>query len=313
MSEKRDAQREVTRIALSGIAGFGFALAGSGAIREHGVIDRPTEDVDLFTTTRDPVEFVRAVERVSKDLRERGYEVGEVRRATWFARLRVRAADGTRLEVDLGVDWRRSAPVVLGVGPVLSVEDAVGSKVSALYSRGEPRDYLDVDAIRRWGQFTDEELVNAVTERDPGFETGMFAQQLEAVGFTVKQDVREYAQIEADALAGAFDCFLLSRATVLDSGDPVAYMVSDFSSTGSFSLSLLADDAVDAALAKAAGIEAGEERQDAIMAAEEFILATGAAVPLLHERVLQGEAAGLAGAERDPRERALITSATVVA
>ena len=141
----------------------------------------------------------------------------------------------------------------------------------------------------------------------------LIAQQLEAVGFTVKQDVREYAQIEADALAGAFDCFLLSRATVLDSGDPVAYMVSDFSSTGSFSLSLLADDAVDAALAKAAGIEAGEERQDAIMAAEELILATGAAVPLLHERVLQGEAAGLAGAERDPRERALITSATVVA
>ena len=78
----------------------------------------------------------------------------------------------------------------------------------------------------------------------------LIAQQLEAVGFTVKQDVREYAQIEADALAGAFDCFLLSRATVLDSGDPVAYMVSDFSSTGSFSLSLLADDAVDAALAK---------------------------------------------------------------
>ena len=141
----------------------------------------------------------------------------------------------------------------------------------------------------------------------------LIAQQLEAVGFTVKQDVREYAQIEADALAGAFDCFLLSRATVLDSGDPVAYMVSDFSSTGSFSLSLLADDAVDAALAKAAGIEAGEERQDAIMAAEELILATGAAAPLLHERVLQGEAAGLAGAERDPRERALITSATVVA
>lgn len=201
MSEKRDEQREVTRIALSGIAGFGFALAGSGAIREHGVIDRPTEDVDLFTTTRDPVEFVRAVERVSKDLRERGYEVGEVRRATWFARLRVRAADGTRLEVDLGVDWRKSAPVVLGVGPVLSVEDAVGSKVSALYSRGEPRDYLDVDAIRRWGKFTDEELMNAVTERDPGFETGMFAQQLEAVRRVTPLDVRRYG-VDSEQLEG---------------------------------------------------------------------------------------------------------------
>ena len=50
-----------------------------------------------------------------------------------------------------------------------------------------------------------------------------------------------------------------------------------------------------------------------MIAAEELILASGAAVPLLHERVLQGEAAGLTGAERDPRERALITSATAVA
>ena len=117
MSEKRDAQREVTRIALSGIAGFGFALAGSGAIREHGVIDRPTEDVDLFTTTRDPVEFVRAIERVSKDLRERGYEVGEVRRATWFARLRVRAADETRLEnvESLDFSWTDEGRVMLAL------------------------------------------------------------------------------------------------------------------------------------------------------------------------------------------------------
>ncbi len=44
-------------------------------------------------------------------------------------------------------------------------------------------------------------------------------QQLEAAGFVVEQDVREYQFIEADALAGAFDAFILSRATVLDSGD----------------------------------------------------------------------------------------------
>lgn len=43
-------QRKVARIALAGVAGF--ALAGSGAIREHGVIDRPTEDIDLFTTSQ---------------------------------------------------------------------------------------------------------------------------------------------------------------------------------------------------------------------------------------------------------------------
>ncbi|MEI4271806.1 ABC transporter substrate-binding protein [Klenkia sp. LSe6-5] len=135
-------------------------------------------------------------------------------------------------------------------------------------------------------------------------------QQLEAVGFTVTQDVREYAFIEADALAGAFDAFILSRATVLDSGDPVAYMTSDFSCEGSFNISQLCDPAVDAALEAAAAAPAGPQRRALALEAEAAVLATGAAVPMLHERVIQGEQAGVSGAARDPRERVLITSET---
>ncbi len=138
----------------------------------------------------------------------------------------------------------------------------------------------------------------------------LLEQQLEAAGFTVEQDVREYAFIEADALAGAFDAFILSRATVLDSGDPVAYMFSDFSCAGSFNISQLCDPAVDAALERAAALPAGEERQAAVLEAEAAILATDAAVPMLHERVVQGEATGVAGAARDPRERLLVTAGT---
>ncbi|MCP3426668.1 ABC transporter substrate-binding protein [Rothia sp. AR01] len=129
-------------------------------------------------------------------------------------------------------------------------------------------------------------------------------------GFEVRQDIREYANIEEDALAGAFDIFILSRATILDSGDPVAYMVSDFSSEGSFNLSQIQDPAVDEALRRASEAPVGEERRRAIMAAERVILETDAAIPLLHERVIQGEATGLSGAVRDPRERALVDSAT---
>ncbi|MCZ2839426.1 ABC transporter substrate-binding protein [Modestobacter sp. VKM Ac-2985] len=140
----------------------------------------------------------------------------------------------------------------------------------------------------------------------------LLEQQLEAVGFTVEQDVREYAFIEADALAGAFDAFILSRATVLDSGDPVAYMYSDFACEGSFNIAQLCDPAVDAALETAAAATPGPERQQAVIAAEQAILDTGAAVPMLHERVIQGEAAGVSGAVRDPRERALITAGTTV-
>lgn len=84
------------------------------------------------------------------------------------------------------------------------------------------------------------------------------AQQLTAAGLTVKQVVREYSQIEADALAGKFDAFILSRATVLDSGDPVAYMYSDFACEGSFNLSQLCRLEIDAALKTASETPAGE-------------------------------------------------------
>lgn len=49
------------------------------------------------------------------------------------------------------------------------------------------------------------------------------------------------------------------------------------------------------------------------MRAEEKILACGAAVPLLHERVLHGEAATVKQAQRDPRERELVTTSTRLA
>ncbi len=138
----------------------------------------------------------------------------------------------------------------------------------------------------------------------------LLEQQLTQAGFKVTMEVRQYAHIEADALAGRFDAFILSRATVLDSGDPVAYMFSDFSCSGSFNIAQLCDEGVDAALRRAAEAPAGEERQRAIIEAEAAILATHAAVPMLHERVIQGEAAGITDAVRDPRERELVGART---
>ncbi|NAZ83941.1 ABC transporter substrate-binding protein, partial [Kineococcus sp. R8] len=135
-------------------------------------------------------------------------------------------------------------------------------------------------------------------------------QQLEAAGFDVRQEVREYAQIEADALAGTFDAFVLSRATVLDSGDPVAYLYSDFACEGSFNISQLCDPAIDAALQRAAATPTGEDRRAAVLAAERLVLESDAAIPMLHERVVQGESGDVTGVARDPRERELITART---
>ena len=208
MSAEEDLQREITRAALRALHGTGFALAGSGAIREHGLVERPTRDVDLFTSDPDVAAFDSAVKNLVDVLGEgAGLEVDVVRRAERFARLRVTAADGQSVDMDLAVDWRESEPVTLSIGPVLSLQDAVGNKVSALYSRAEARDYLDVDAVRASGKFTDDELIGSAAERDAGFEVPMFARQLDQVQRLTPERVAEYGVdvAQLDAIKGRFE------------------------------------------------------------------------------------------------------------
>lgn len=191
------------------------------------------------------------------------------------------------------------------LGPSLPWADPLRSGTAYLALMAGRAESAQVDGVKiTLGTFTDRAELPEVAV--------LVEQQLEAAGFEVTQDVREYQYIEADALAGAFDAFILSRATVLDSGDPVAYLTADFSCDGGFSIAQLCDPAVDADIAAANGTEPGAARREAIMAAEARILALDAAVPLLHERVLQGESERVVDVERDPRERMLVTSSTGV-
>ena len=206
-------QREVTRLLLSVIDDIGFALAGSGAIREHGVTTRPTEDVDLFTTNIGAQRFDQAIELAVATLDGHGYRVVEVRRAELYARLHVTVPDGHDLEVDFGIDWRASEPVRLDVGPVLALPDAVANKVGALYGRAEVRDYLDVDAIRQSAAYTDEELLDLAAEHDPSFEPQMFASLLARVRELTDADVVEYETKVAARVSGAI-CETVRPSTV---------------------------------------------------------------------------------------------------
>jgi hypothetical protein len=113
------------------------------------------------------------------------------------------------------MDWREAEPVTLEVGPVLSIQDAIGNKISALYSRAEARDFFDVDAIRASGHYTDAQLIGAAAERDPGFEARMFATQLERVNRLTEDDLNEYG-VDAAELA-AIKERLTSWATQLRS------------------------------------------------------------------------------------------------
>ena len=64
--------REVAAIALRAAARHGFALGGGNALIAHGIIDRPTDDVDLFSDQEAGV--VAAADAVEAALRDAGFQ-----------------------------------------------------------------------------------------------------------------------------------------------------------------------------------------------------------------------------------------------
>jgi hypothetical protein len=160
-------QARVARVALGAAAAHGFALAGGNALAAHGLLSRPTEDVDLFTPQSGGPG--RALDTVRAALEADGFTVQVSRSPTdhdgEFAQLQVSRGVRTT-QLDLARDWRACELVTLEVGPVLHLEDAVGAKVTAMLGRGLARDYLDIGAaLDRFGRGR---LLELGFERDPG-------------------------------------------------------------------------------------------------------------------------------------------------
>ncbi|WP_257159869.1 nucleotidyl transferase AbiEii/AbiGii toxin family protein [Corynebacterium cystitidis] len=53
-------QNDVARIALAASAPYDFLLAGGKALQAHGLSQRPTEDIDIFTNQHDLTAFDKA-------------------------------------------------------------------------------------------------------------------------------------------------------------------------------------------------------------------------------------------------------------
>lgn len=114
-------QRRIAKLLLSVAADAGFALAGAGALREHGIVDRPTEDIGVFTVMEHADEFDESVDSAIAHLRERSFSVEVLTSNPGFRRIQVASVDGDVIDVDLGIDWRSASPVFLDVGQVLAI------------------------------------------------------------------------------------------------------------------------------------------------------------------------------------------------
>lgn len=194
-------QRQVATIALKASSSLGFVLAGGSALREHGMTDRPTEDVDLFTNNADPADFSSAVMSVREALKHAGISSEVRRQFETFASMQLESAEGDSVVLEMGLDWRAKAEgVMLAIGPVLHRDDAVANKVLAVLGRALPRDFLDLDAIIGSSDYSIERIFELATHADPGFNAKYFLVALRAISGITAQRVERYGVSEDEWL-----------------------------------------------------------------------------------------------------------------
>ena len=170
---------QVARIALTVAQEHGFALGGGLALIAHGVLDRPTRDIDLFGDRAGSVpaaaDHVRAaleaagirvaVEKDDSDLGEVIYGLDDHMIELTAYR---DPQDQHGVPLSLGHLHRQHNPVTLDIGPVMHLDDLCAWKISALVARAEPRDLIDTAIFL--AAHTPADLLALARQVDPGME-----------------------------------------------------------------------------------------------------------------------------------------------
>lgn len=168
------------RIALALPEARTLALAGGGAMLAYGLVDRATKDVDLFTEI-DADEAVRVVAALRVALTGEGFTIEAAARPPHENRFTVVEQDtGRSVAVEVFPDGGRLRGLtVLDIGPVLHRDDLAADKTLALWGRAEPRDFVDVMALREL--YGGGRLLELAAEKDRGFTVSTFIDALRSI------------------------------------------------------------------------------------------------------------------------------------
>jgi hypothetical protein len=202
----KEIHRRLAGLALSALEPYGFVLAGGYAISAHGIGDRPSQDVDLFTNSDSEERFAEAVARLHEALTDAGWTIEAIRERPLFVDWVVTDSSSQESSsLQLGRNYREFPPSRIEIGPVLDIRDAVASKMSALWSRGEARDYIDVDAVLQSHLMTRPELLALADEQEAQpFDRRVLAGQFRAAarhGVSVYEFYGVNADRRADIVA----------------------------------------------------------------------------------------------------------------
>jgi predicted nucleotidyltransferase component of viral defense system len=181
MSDAGAFQTDVARLALDATREHGFALAGGHALIAHGIVSRPTEDIDLFTNEDGAVQAAAGL--LARKLINAGFDVDVIPETSELGDIfygferdmvefEIRKKDET-IRLQLCRFDRSQRPTVMEIGPVLHINDVIGSKVAAMATRAEPRDFIDVAAAL--DRYNSQQLMELALCADPALTDEEFA------------------------------------------------------------------------------------------------------------------------------------------
>ncbi|MDH2393873.1 nucleotidyl transferase AbiEii/AbiGii toxin family protein [Streptomyces sp. HNM0663] len=127
---------------------YPLVITGGYAVQAHGLVNRLSQDLDV--ATENPAPMADITRDLEHGLTERGWTVTVISADPLSARLvAADAATGEECEIDILKENLWAPPAHTEYGPVLALDDVIGTKVRALADRGAVRDLIDVHAAAR--------------------------------------------------------------------------------------------------------------------------------------------------------------------
>jgi nucleotidyltransferase AbiEii toxin of type IV toxin-antitoxin system len=159
------------------------------------LVDRPSRDVDVATDSDVPMEAI--VEALIGGLTERGWEIAVIGVDPLSARMMATdLGTGERCEFDILKEAFGRPPEVTPYGPVLALDDVIGTKVRALAGRGLPRDLIDIHAAALTRSIPELESLGRRHARDDDFSLEGLAARIDGAAWYDDQAFAEYGLAE---------------------------------------------------------------------------------------------------------------------
>jgi predicted nucleotidyltransferase component of viral defense system len=179
-------QREVLRLFFGLPESAGFVLAGGAALIASGLSERPTQDVDLFTSNLE-TGIADAVDALEAACLAQGWTVEAIRTTETFRRIIIRSTN-SQLLVDVGIDSPPTGPpTITPVGPTYPPDELGARKLLALFGRAAARDFVDAYALS--STFDLAHLLDIAADLDEGLDLGVLVEMLATLDRYTDDDI----------------------------------------------------------------------------------------------------------------------------